>query len=204
LALKLHIIHPNSPERLSLFSSGKDLAITLEKVENTIVDKRVEHVVLMNKHGGIIKQEVGQRDYCESSMLFSTFEDVKYRGDMILTHNHPDIEDCIVPCISPQDICSASVLNLKEIRAVSQKTRLVYSITRPESGWWPMDDETNKKILLGCYTAHTSRLDFKDRSDKNKVLCIAITLGMEMGYAMKTLQIVNASSKKEEEENESL
>ena len=203
MSLKLHIIHSNSPERLLQFSSGKDLGITLEKIESTIVNKHVEHLVLINKHGGIIKQEVGQRDRCESSMLFSTFEDVKYRGDMIATHNHPDAEDCIVPCLSPQDIYSASSLNLKEIRAVSQKTRLVYSITRPESGWWPMDDETNKKILLGCYTAHTSRLDFNDKSDRYKVLCIAVSLGMEMGYAMKTVQIGNTRSKKEEE-NESL
>ena len=84
----------------------------LKKTEDTIRDKPVEHMIMVDSKGNI-KFQTTDNKVDEVSF---TMEMAKNAVDAVVTHNHPGGS-----CFSPEDIQSALYYGVREIRATTAK-----------------------------------------------------------------------------------
>lgn len=141
-------------------------------------------------------------------------ERIRDDGDVIMTHNHPviagDREQDSVTGLSDEDIFSASGLNLKAIRAVTEfeGKQYVFSLERPKKGWpsvveleafryaeeeeeedrdfeGPFWDETPIGKLINHYRRAWGRADKENDVKKKRRLELAVSHAITKMYAKR-------------------
>lgn len=191
MSLKINIIHAKNP------SVGKDTAkekkdalkTALPKIEMSILNEPVEHIYFLGSSGQIIKKETGKETYCQFDLLCETAHEMAGRGSIIITHNHPAGANPVTPTLSPQDIHTATYINVNEIRAVSQNTQKVYSLRRPKDGWLKIEGEEDFKKISYLFTKTINAPYFSGLNMTGRADAVAAVLYNEIGYDIVTLDI---------------
>ena len=133
----INILPDANPEvqARSVFDYRK-VADSLRLIELEIMHKPVEHLCLLGANGELLKRESGDEEKCLVSLLNCTCLDIAGRGNLVLTHNHPEEEHA---CLSLPDISTAIGLNLRSIRAVTPTGQVCY-FNKPHNGFEDVDN----------------------------------------------------------------
>lgn len=191
MTLKIEIIHPKHPSvGVNTVEEKKaSLKKSLVEVEQGILHQPVELIYFIGSAGQVIKKEKGKEDHCAFKMLCSTAEEISGRGNVIITHNHPDSDKPVTPTLSSLDIYTATMSNVQEIRAVSEGTGNVYSLKKPKSGWPEIENQYDFQKIVECYHTVINAQYFSRLSQEERADAVAAQLYNELGYDIITLKI---------------
>lgn len=101
--------------------------MTLVEAENAIRKRGVEHIGAFDAAGKLLHTDVGTRN--SVPVPHKLMLQMRQRGDVLLTHNHPNGSP-----FSPEDISIAITGNAREIRATVPSGG-AWILRRPRTGW---------------------------------------------------------------------
>lgn len=100
------------------------LVRTIAAIEERIATAPVEHAVVLDEHGALLVNKVGER----REVAFTANEVTRMRGAAVFIHNHPGGTSFSLP-----DILLAKRLNIQEMRVVTAE--VLYVLRSPRAGW---------------------------------------------------------------------
>jgi hypothetical protein len=112
-------------------AGAKNLSEALRYIEAGIRHEPVEHLYLVGPRGEVLKKTKGDEEKCFMSLFACTWLNISSRGNLILTHNHPEEKHA---CLSLPDLATTVQLNLKSIRAVTPTGQVCY-LNKPKEGF---------------------------------------------------------------------
>lgn len=191
MGVKVGIIHAKNPIVGVDTAQKKKEALkkVLPELERSILHEPIEHVYFLGSSGQVMTKAEGKEDHCGFSLLCSDANEISGRGNVIITHNHPSVAKPITPTLSPPDIYTASFINAREIRAVSEDTEKVYSLVRPEDGWPEIKDKADFQKVVDCFFEAINAPYFAPLDQEERADAVAAVLYNTLGYDIITLEI---------------